>query len=168
MTFSEVMDTNDEEKRKANEDYVEKIKVNGKDAYSFSDTGVSKVAVRRILVKQSQYTVKKVLSRFANGTSDEYFTAIIDIDGKGFKGQVAAIVIPNLIKDLIVLPSLYARRRNEKEFSTRQIGINTHEEEVEVVMTTRPESVKNELIAEEAMRTADGGKQNSRRYNRSI
>lgn len=156
MAFSEVMDTKNGENRKTHEDYVEKVKVNGKDAYSFYDTGASKVAVKRELVKQNQYTGKKVLCRFANGTSDEYPTAVIEIDGEGYQGQVEAIVIPNLIKDLIVAPSLYARRRKEKEVSTREVAINTNGEEVERVMATRDESIKNKVTAEEAMRTAEG------------
>jgi len=96
--------------------------VNGREAICLYDTGASGVAVKEYLVKPEMYTKKWVTCILADGRKARYPTANIDIVSKEFKGKTRAIVMKDLVKDLIVNPSLYKHKVDK--VNTRNVGIS--------------------------------------------
>src|SRR6218665_693968 len=90
-------------------DFIDIVKVNGKEVQALYDTGATKPALRRELVKKDQYIDKSVLCTFANGTKERYPIAKVEVDGEHYKGMVEVMVMPNLLKDMILTPQQYIR-----------------------------------------------------------
>jgi len=63
-------------------DFIDVVKVNGKEIQALYDTGATKPALKRELVKKDQYIDKSVLCTFTNGTKERYPIAKVEIDGE--------------------------------------------------------------------------------------
>src|SRR6218665_2225944 len=110
-------------------DFIDIVKVNGKEIQALYDTGATKPALRRELVKKDQYTDKSVLCTFPNGVKERYPIAKVEVDGEHYKGMVEVMVMPNLLKDMILTPQQYIRPVKTKEVSTQDSSTNTVAEE---------------------------------------
>ena len=82
--------------------FTDKMYVNDKRVQSIWDTGASCNAVRKGLELPNQITKKRVKCTFANGMSEVYPTAIINLRGEGIENKVEVVVIPELVKPLIM------------------------------------------------------------------
>ena len=140
--------------------YTSMALVNGKQVKALNDSGATCVAIRKGLEKPYQYTGRKMVCRFANGTKVKYPTALIDIKSKEFEGKAEALVIKNLVKELIVNPGLYEKKPKRigctNEIRVNDVGVNTHEDDVtrgdaskEVVAGDVEETVRKRVTFEE-------------------
>ena len=111
----------------AEKENMSTVLVNGQTVRCLYDTGSSCVAVRKGLEKPRPYTGRKVTCVFANGMREDYPTAWIDIQGDEFVGSAEALVIENLVVELIVGPSLYEKARiiQKPVMKTIDVGTNT-------------------------------------------
>ena len=108
-------------------DNMSTVLVNRKTLRCLYDTGASCVAIRKGLEKPKPYTGRKVTCILANGIRKKYPTAWIDIQGEEFVGQAEALVIEDLVEELIVGPSLYEKVCviNRSDVETWDVGTNT-------------------------------------------
>src|SRR6218665_2592797 len=131
-------------------DFIDKFKVNGRVVEALYDTGATKAALKRDLVRPDQYTDKWVRCRFANGTSARYPIAKVEIDGELFKGMVEVMVIPDLLKEMVVTPKQYVRPMKAKKVLTQNSSTNTIiEEELENVQAEDAHKYERSKIKEE-------------------
>src|SRR6218665_3516013 len=130
-------------------DFIDSLKVNGK-VEALYETGATKAALERDLVRPDQYTDKWVQCRFANGTSARYPIAKVEIEGELFKGMVEVMVIPDLLMEMIVTPKQYARPMKAKKVLTQDSSTNTiSEEELETVQAEDAQKYERPMINEE-------------------
>src|SRR6218665_201278 len=131
-------------------DFIDNFKVNGRVVEALYDTGATKAALKRDLVRPDQYTDKWVRCRFANGTSARYPIAKVEIDGELFKGMVEVMVIPDLLKEMIVTPKQYVRPMKAKKVPTQDSSINTiDKEKLKTVQTKDVQKYEKSKIKEE-------------------
>jgi transposase InsO family protein len=110
--------------------YTSMVLVNDQKVKALHDSGATCVAIRKGLEKPYQYTGRKVVCIFANGTRETYPTALIDIKSDEFEGKAEALVIDNLVKEIIISPGLYesnvTRGGARKEFTIDNVKKNVH------------------------------------------
>src|SRR6218665_3350107 len=101
MSALEVSDSNAETQKDDDScaDFIDIVKVNGKEVQAPYYTGATKPVLRRELVKKDQYIDKSILCTFPNGVKERYPIAKVEIDGEHYKGIVEVMVMPNLLKD---------------------------------------------------------------------
>src|SRR6218665_3619863 len=136
MSALEVSDSNAETQKDDDSyaDFIDIFKVNGKEVQALYDTGATKPALRRELVKKDQYIDKSVLCTFPNGVKERYPIARVAIDGEHYKGMVEVMVMPNLLKDMILTPRQYARPVKTKALS-KQSNSTIVAEEIKSIRT---------------------------------
>src|SRR6218665_437803 len=131
-------------------DFIDNFKVNGRVVEALYDTGATKAALKRDLVRPDQYTDKWVRCRFANGTSARYPIAKVEIDGELFKGMVEVMVIPDLLKEMVITPKQYVRPMKAKKVPAQDSSTNTIiDEELETVQAEDAHKYERSKIKEE-------------------
>ena len=137
----------------AGKDNMSTVMVNQRTVKCLYDTGASCVAIRKGLEKPEPYTGRTVTCILANGVKKKYPTAWINIQGEEFTGKAEALVVENLVEELIVGPSLYKKARvmNKSVGSTVDVGTNTDiNVETSVKMMGReetPQLIRNSNMA---------------------
>src|SRR6218665_1335447 len=146
MLALEVSDSNAEIQKDDDSyaDFIDIVKVNGKEVQALYDTGATKPALRRELVKKDQYIDKSVLCTFPNGVKERYPIAKVEIDGEHYKGMVEVMVMPNLLKDTILTPRQYARPVKTKALSTQTNNTIVAEEIKSIPTEEKSKAVKIE------------------------
>src|SRR6218665_2882027 len=105
---------------------MEYVTVNGIETTSLCDTGASCVAVKECLVTPDKYTGERVTCTFANGVKVKCPTAIVKVEGRGFSKETRALVIKDLVVDLIVNPEFCGKGMKEiDKVNTRNVVITT-------------------------------------------
>src|SRR6218665_2068630 len=107
-------------------DYCSNVTVNGIEATSLCDTGASCVAVKECLVTPDKYPGERVTCTFANGVKVQCPTAIVKVEGRGFSKETRALVIKDLVVDLIVNPEFCGKEMiGSDKVNTRNVAITT-------------------------------------------
>src|SRR6218665_1952889 len=169
MSALEVSDSNAETQKKDNSyaDFIDIVKVNGKEVQALYDTGSTKPALRRELVKKDQYIDKSVLCTFPTGVKERYPITKVKIDGEHYKGMVEVMVMPNLLKDMILTLRQYARPVKTKALSTQSNStivaeeiksIRTEEKSKAVKIENEDDKVHDAKIATYELRIKSGEK----------
>src|SRR6218665_2862843 len=146
MSALEVSDSNAETQKDDDSyaDFIDIFKVNGKEVQALYDTGATKPALRRELVKKDQYIGKSVLCTFPNGVKERYPITRVAIDGEHYKGIVEVMVMPNLLKDMILTPRQYARPVKTKALSTQSNSTIVDEKIKSIHTEGKSKAVKRE------------------------
>src|ERR1700733_1437861 len=132
-----------------NEEFSSEILVNNKPAICLWDTGASTNAIREEFVKPNLYTGEKQSCRMANGDKGVYPVAMIEIDGDEYKGKTKAIVIPNLVVDMIVGPNLYDKPKTKVVKKCCDVSMQTEASEI------MPEDILSESSLLKDMKTEE-------------
>src|SRR6218665_2897796 len=149
MSALEVSDSNAETQKDDDSyaDFIDIVKVNGKEVQAPYYTGATKPVLRRELVKKDQYIDKSILCTFPNGVKERYPIARVEIDGEHYKAIMEVIVMPNLLKDMILTPRQYARPVKTKGLSTQSNNTNIVAEEIKSIHSeekSKADKIENE------------------------
>src|ERR1700733_12447945 len=137
---------------KHNEGYCKEVLVNGIKANSLYDTGCTCTVVKAKYVRPGMYTGEEQSCRLVNGHRESYPVAMIQIESPEFTGKTKAIVMPNLIEDIIVGPRLYSKGKAEVVVQSCEIAVQTEASDViEKEDSLREEERLDKVVVDEVL-----------------
>src|ERR1700733_1817002 len=134
-----------------NEGFRSEMMINSKPGICLYDSGATCNAVKEGFVKPNMYTGDKLTCRMANGSKGVYPVASVELNGKAYKGKIKAIVMPNLMVDVIIGPGLYDITKPKVIKKCCEVAVQTDDIEIMPQMSLNENDLLNVMKTEEVI-----------------